>query len=148
MIYLLKYFDKTVRTYYVFYCCWIYKEYIDLIHLTMDCILPLSADKMKGFELYFLMYVVIDLLAWLPCCLPKFVSVLWWHFSVTLNLLFKAMFNWRNTVLKTIRSNFFSVYCVCFNSFFNFVFSECLVCILISIIKVAILGLSLKLAFF
>ena len=42
----------------------------------------------------------------------------------------------------------FSMLRICFNSFFNFRFSECLFCISVSIIKVAIFHLSIKLAFF
>ena len=42
----------------------------------------------------------------------------------------------------------FSILSICFNSFFNFLFSECLFCISVSIIKVLIFHLSLKLPFF
>ena len=53
MIYLLNYFDKIVQTQYVLCCYWIYKEYGDLILNRMQCILLLSDDVMKSFELYF-----------------------------------------------------------------------------------------------
>ena len=97
----------------------------------------------------FLLYVVVDLSIFLSCCFRKNVSFFYWWFEITLNLLLNAMFNWWNTAFKITKFKLlFSMLRIYFNSFFNFRFSQCLFCISVSIIKVAILHLSLKLSFF
>ena len=76
----------------------------------------------------FLMYVVVDFFS---CCFRHFDSFFWWRFAITLNLLFKAMFSWWNTAFKITKFKLlFSLSLfISFNSFFNFHFSECLLCI-------------------
>ena len=97
----------------------------------------------------FLMYVVLDLPIFLSCCFCKFVSFFYGGLQSLLQLLFKAIFSWWNTAFKINKFKLlFSMLGICFNSFFNFRFSESLFCISVSVIKVAVFHLSLKLAFF
>ena len=148
VIYLLKHFDKTVQTQYIFCCYWICKEYGDMIRMTVQCILLLLVDDEKLLTI-FLIWVLFDLSIFLSCCLHKFVRLFWWRFAITLNLLFKGMLNWQNTALKTIKLKFiFSTLRIYFNSFFNFRFSESLFYISVFINEVAIFHFSLKPTFF